>query len=192
MNIRTFKSLLAIALILAITQSAFSQFGFRTGLKGGYNSSNITGDISTGGKRLQSFTGGVSVEFNILILAFQADILYSPKGIILKDGTEIKLNYLSVPLVAKLRFFPLIIHPYILGGVEYSSLLSAKADGHDMKNEFSKKDFSVVTGVGLEFSVFGKALYSEIRYVHGLKNINNIPKDNLKNNTYQLLLGVLF
>lgn len=191
MSRNVIRSIVLIVLLFTLSHAAFGQFGIRTGLKAGYNSSSMTGDVPNDAERLHSISGGLGMELNLMVIAVQADLLYSPKGYVV-DGNDIRLNYLSLPVVAKIKFFPVIIHPYILGGIEYNHLLSAKADGNDIKDDLASSDFSGVAGAGLEFSLFGKAVYAEVRYIHGLSNISKIEGTELNNRTYQMLFGMLF
>ncbi|MBN2415888.1 PorT family protein [bacterium] len=177
--------------VLFLTRTASAQLGVRAGIKGGYNSSIVAGDDVNGAERLQGITGGLSLEMNLLIIALQADAMYSPRGASV-NGEDLRLTYFSLPVVAKIKFFPLLVHPYLLGGPEFNFLLSAKADGNDIKNTLKSQSISAVAGAGLEFSLFGKSAYGEVRYCHGLTNISDVEGTELFDRTYQILFGFLF
>lgn len=186
--------------ILCLGSHAFGQLGLRKGIKIGYNMATLTGDDPFTGNPLsgvesrESFAGGVSIEFNFIgLLSFQIDGLYSPKGCILSDEEEIHLNYISVPMVIKKKFFPVGIHPYILGGLEFNFLLSAKHKNTNKKNHFTSEDLVYVLGGGVEFSFLGKSAYIEGRYSGGLNKINeNFPDADTKNRVTQIFFGFLF
>ena len=178
--------------ILIAGSTAFGQLGFRKGIKVGYNWASISGDVEDTESR-KAITGGIAVEFNLLTLfSFELDVLYSPRGASFQ-GTETKLNYISVPMVLKKKFIPVGIHPYILGGPEFNFLISAKADDEDVKDSFTSEDLVFVVGAGLEFSFLGKSAYVETRYSYGLNNINrDAEAGEAKNRVSQVYFGVLF
>lgn len=176
---------------LFMTQTASAQLGLRAGIKGGYNSSTLAGDDADGADRLQGITGGLSLEMNLLVLALQADAMYSPRGASF-DGKDTRITYFSLPVVAKIKFFPLLVHPYLLAGPEFNFVMSAKADGNDIKDELKSQCMSAVVGAGVEFSLFGKSAYGEARYSHGLSNISDLDGVELYDRTYQILFGFLF
>jgi hypothetical protein len=181
-----------IITLLLTVPSAFSQLGTRVGLKVGYNWSQLAGDNLDDVEALKSFTGGFGLEMDMLLISLQVDLMYSPRGAILADGGEVKVTYISMPVVVKKKFFPVGIHPYILGGLEFAYLLSAKHDGNNIKDHIRKDDLGIVGGVGLEFSLLRKSVYIEGRYYYGLGNINSDDQFfETTNRTYQFLLGIL-
>lgn len=192
-------SVICLLLILSISVSSLqAQIGFRKGLKVGSNWANITNLDIDDTESLKSFTAGLSLEINLLnLLAIQADFLYSPKGVTAM-GEDTHLNYFSVPVVLKKKFFPLGIHPYTLIGLEYGFLISAKAADIDIKDELNSSDMSIIVGGGVEFSLFGNGVYVEGRYNYGLKEITDNPDllgdfyKNSKNKVLQVYLGILF
>jgi len=191
------KRMTSIILVLSISillsgNRAFGQL--RKGLKLGYNMATLTGDNLIGVESLKSIAGGIGVEFNFIgLLAFQVDALYSPKGAILSDNTETHLNYIAIPMVLKKKFFPLGLHPYILGGLEFNFLLSAKAGDTDIKDQLTSEDLVYILGAGLEFAFLGKSAYIEGRHTSGLNNINKEPDaGETKNRVTQIFVGFLF
>ncbi len=189
-----FISIVLTMSIVLTFGTAFGQLGIRKGIKGGYNWAKITGDPSGSTHSIKALTGGVSLEFNVLnLLSLETDILYSPRGAVAGDGTEIKLKYLSIPVVLKRKLFPIGIHPYLLIGPEVNFLLSASSGGVDIKNLLNREDFAVVTGAGIEFSFLGKGAYIEGRYSYGLNSIySDAVSQNSKNRVYQIFGGFLF
>ncbi len=185
------KLLLVTVLLLVLVASAQAQFGIRTGIKAGYSWSDLTGDVPSGTEKLKKFTGGAALEMNLLLISVEADLLYSPRGVVNQDGSETNLNYLSIPVVAKLKLFPMLIHPYLLAGPEFSYLLSAKSNGTDIKDSVKGQDMGIVIGGGLEFSILGKAAYAEARYVYGLRNISTEESTTIRNRVTQIYFGFL-
>ena len=183
-----------IIVILSVAINAYGQFGIRKGVKAGYNWATLTGDNLSGVQTRKSFTGGVGLEFSILgLFAFEVDILYSPRGASFQNNADTKLTYISLPFVFKKKFFPVGVHPYILGGPEFSYLLSAKTNGTNIKNEINAQDLAIVLGGGIELSFLGKSAYLEGRYCYGLNRIyKDATQPSLKNRVSQVFLGILF
>lgn len=183
--------MLSVALFWGTT---FGQLGIGKGIKLGYNWAKLTNDLLSTTQTKKALTGGVSLEFNILnIVSLQTDVLYSPRGSLIKNDSTITLKYISIPVILKRKFFPVGIHPYLLIGPEINFLFSADIDGMDIKNLLNTEDFAVVTGAGIEFSLLGKGVYIEARYSYGL---NGIYKDqsfsSSKNRVYQIFGGFMF
>lgn len=176
-----------------VSHAAFGQLGIRKGIKVGYNWATLSGDDLNGVESRKSIAGGGSLEFNLLgLLAFQVDVLYSPRGTSIQNGVETKLNYISIPIVLKQKFFPVGIHPYIMGGPEFNYLLSAKTDDIDIKDQIKSQDLVIVIGGGLEFSLLGNSAYIEGRYSYGLNDIGKQTQFNSKNRVSQIFFGFLF
>ncbi len=186
------RILFVTILILIAFSTVYGQLGFRTGLKAGYSMANLAGDDFDDFKAREAITGGVALEFNLLIISFQIEALYSPRGAVF-EGDETNLNYISVPILVKKKFLPLMIHPYIFGGPEFNYLLSAKAGDVDIKEHLNKQDLAAVGGAGLEFSLVGKSVYIEARYSYGLNKINKESGfGDAKNRVSQIFVGILF
>jgi len=184
-----------VLLLIVSVSTAQAQIGLRKGIKVGSNWANVSNVDVEDSESLQALTFGFSLELRVLnLLAVQADLLYSPKGVTVAGG-DTKLNYFSVPVVLKKFFFPVGIHPYIFGGPEFSFLLSAKADGEDIKEYIKSGDTGIVIGGGIEFSLLGKSAYAEGRYLFGLSEVieSDLPFiEGAKNKVAQIYFGILF
>ena len=184
--------LLGIALFATHTL-AWGQLGMRTGVKAGYGWATLSGDNVSDVESRKVLMGGLSLELSVLgLLNVQADLMYSPRGAQTPAGEKTELTYLSIPVVLKMKFLPVGIHPYILAGPELGFLISAKAAGHDIKDDCKSQDLGIVGGVGLEFSLLGKSVMVEARYYYGLNSINKDDAVSVKNRVSQILVGLLF
>jgi hypothetical protein len=129
-------------------------------------------------------------------LTLEADALYSPKGARTRDAGgegEIRLAYVSVPVVVKKKFLPVGLHPFVLGGVSFSLLLSAERDGTDIRHLVRARDTAGIVGAGFEFSFLGKGALVEARYEHGLDNVfQSRSAGESRNRVTQVLFGLLF
>lgn len=163
----------------------------RKGIKLGYNFATLTGDEMGESETLEGIVAGIGLEFNLLLFAIEADLLYSPQGANFPNGNQIKLGYLSIPILLKKRFFPMGIRPYILAGPEFCILLSQKSDDDMYESEIRSQDFCAVIGAGLELALGGKGIYIEGRYSYGLTNIHEIDSQTIKNKVARVFVGII-
>lgn len=108
--------------------------------------------------------------------------IYSPT---LGNLQDIKLSYLSIPLMLNIRPVKLIA---IQAGPQYSILVDkTKSFTNNAQTAFKSGDFSMVAGIQLKvlsFRVYG-------RYAIGLSSINDLPTDDKwKSKTLQLGVGL--
>jgi hypothetical protein len=173
-----------------LSATALGQGSFGKGIKVGQNLAMLSGsDMPSDTEYRTAITGGIAIEINILtFLHIEMDLLYSPRGLKIINGEEWRLNYLSLPVVIKKKFFPLGIHPYLLAGLEFNYLLSAKRGGENIKDDIVKQDMCILIGGGIEFSLFGKGVHAEGRYSIGLDSVY----ENAEKSAYHRVAQVLF
>jgi hypothetical protein len=180
-----FIGMLTIALILSITlvtgQSS-DKNGFKFGIKGGLNVSNMyTKDIQTN-NTLMGFNAGLFLKIPITsVLTFQPELLYTTKGSELTYNSFITgkasfaLNYIELPLLAVIN---LTENFNLHGGVYLASLTSVKisnkstTDLFNFENDLKKSDFEMydyglVAGAGLDFNKISLG----VRYEYGMKPV---------------------
>lgn len=190
------KNLFLFCIIL-ISSSAFSQSFFdrlHFGLKAGGNYSDFyNGDIDTEG--IAGFHAGAIVAFDInQKFSVQEEFLFSTQGTKLKgglsDGKDLKLSYVSVPIVLK---YKTNFGIYIEAGPQIGILVS-----EDFKeitnNDFAKKiDGGVVGGIGYQFQ---NGLGVGARYYLGLTDVSKIKSTTIntdfQNNMAQVSLFYIF
>ncbi len=182
-----------VLFLMIITLSVNAQF--KIGAKGGINFANVSGIDSPLSEinGLTGFNAGVMTELKFVKIGVEADVLYSRKGFnmditsgfpISSFSSEISLDYIDIPVVAKLYFIEVI---NLQAGVEYSYLLNAttKIDGfgdRDSKDDFNSNDFSAIVGFGIDVNRF----HMSTRYYFGITNIN---QGDAKNQVLQISIG---
>ena len=207
------KIALLIALtIFGLTQANAQNFGF----KGGYNYSSFNGDVAKDNtlKGLSGFYVGALLELPLGdVLSLQPEVIYSRQGaaweqknILGEFKKDLKLDYLNIPVMAKVNLGPL----FLQGGVQFGFLVgkpemrytrgaqrvTEKVD----KDAYAAFDFGVGAGLGVNLS---QHFFVEARYTHSLTNAldpnNNSLKNahisddnNFKNAVLSLGLGVKF
>jgi opacity protein-like surface antigen len=145
--------------------------------------------------------GGIGIEFDLTYRTLlEIDVLYFQKGGLL-DFPDSKEKYIlnagSVPILIRSK----ISHgtsPFLIGGVEISSVLSYKAkqnggEAVDLENTILRIDYGLVAGAGIEFKLQEELyLFFEMRGHYGLRNLFNAPFGDQERRTMAVvfLLGV--
>ena len=138
--------------------------------------------------------GGIEL-FSVPHISLEIEGLYFRKGskveIIGVEG-DYTLDVISIPALIKVKIMP-GPSPYILGGGEFSYILTHKLDDVDIKNETKSFDYGVIFGAGYEMSMPGASLFFEGRYHLGLANILKDPLDpdaSLKTKALVVIVGI--
>jgi hypothetical protein len=197
------KVLLIVAvMLLSISTGSFAQV--KVGVKAGLNFANQ--DWSSQGISVSpdSRTGLLIGGFVNLKLsdefAIQPELLYSMKGAKLASGAlfddsddvTLKLNYISVPVMAKYYFGGFNLQ----AGPTFDFLVSAKAEegseDEDIKDEFKGMDLGLGFGLGYDLPL---GLCFDARYILGLSDINDMSEEGnveVKNKSFQIAVGFRF
>lgn len=180
------KKFLFLAIALASTVAVQAQ-GLNFGIKAGANFSNFTGDTNT-----DSMTGihaGAVVELNIIpVISVQAEGLFSAQGASFKDElggvTDLNLDYISVPLMAKYYILPSKLS--LMAGPQFSFLID------EAEEALEAKSFDMAATGGVELKVIA-GLFAQARYTIGLSDVYDSDNViNAKNAVFQLSLGYYF
>jgi len=189
------KSLSLLIMAVAFGTMGFAQ-GFHIGIKGGTNLYKIEGR-SFNQEFRYGYTAGIFSEINFdKHWGIQPEVLWNQfntrtteefKNIYhpsLSDVRDVKLNYLSVPLLASyrpLKFFT------IQAGPQFGILINRKQDLLDNgRNAFKYGDLSLLGGV--QFNIGGLKIGG--RYSIGLLDIKNLGGgETWRNHDFQLYAG---
>jgi hypothetical protein len=185
------KLLLSLAAVAVLSTGAFAQL--KGGVKAGFNFANVGGDAEDTDMRTSIHLGGYLNYAVSDMFSLQPELLYNSVGWKESgdgfDGTG-KLNYLSIPVMAKFSFGSF----HLMAGPQLGMLLSAKykvefdgeSETEDIKDGFKGMDFGLNLGLGADF---GK-LNAGLRYSAGLSNIIDTEEDvTVTNNVIQLSVG---
>lgn len=180
------KQFALAALLLLLASQAHAQFG----VKGGINEAVLTGRVGEDATYKTYFHAGIFYQAHIIgPLSIQPEALYSLQGAQLKSATTTtnyttRLNYIAVPILAKLTFGPV----YVEAGPQFGYLVSANEQGNVQvrgssgnvlfgnvdqasTDNYKRGDFALVAGVGLKL---GPIVRVGGRFVAGLNDINNV------------------
>jgi len=216
--IRSSHLVVAAATLAAAAVPAAGQFGIR----GGANLSKFVGAGATNAESQKGLNGGGTIPLiHIGPVSIVPEVYYAQKGTKLgpssltppPSGTtpttvEFGLDYIEVPLLAKVRF-PLTqkLHGYVTGGPAYAwnvnCSLSTDTNGTEsaatdcsetfgsFKTAMAKADRGVVGGGGLDFIVPGfGGINLDLRVVRGLSRLTTGSTGaDVKNQSVSLMLG---
>ena len=187
--------LVSVLVFVLFTQAAMAQFNL--GVKGGANIFKVDGksfkDEFKYGYHLGGFLnfgigGRFGLQPEVLFNQYQTKTDTSFRNIyqnVLSTNNNVKLNYLSIPLLLNYKLGSLIS---LQAGPMFSILMDQNKDLLENGQEaFKKGDFSMLGGAQVSL---GKIKLNG-RYVIGLNNINDIDnKDKWKNQGFQLSFGL--
>lgn len=193
--------MLMAVMLLGISTVAFSQMKY--GVKAGLVSANqkwSAGGFSVSPDAKIGAVFGAFVKFDVAEnFAVQPELLYVMKGAkmdgdIFETNEEVtlKLNYLSIPIMAKYYFGGFNLQ----AGPSFDFLLSAKGDDggdeEDIKDELKGLDLGLAIGAGYDLS---SGLGFDVRYVMGLTDINDsedMEGIEMKNNCLMFTISYSF
>ena len=209
-----------IAFLIIIAVCGLSQVRAQNfGVKAGYNYSTFSGEtssISTIEGLSGLYIGGL-VELPISnMLSIQPELIFSRQGVDLRQGlknfsiktdtSEIRLDYLNIPVMAKVNLGPIFLE----GGVQFGFLVNKpKVDSYIAnvylrnlldKDSYNSFDFGVGAGLGVKLN---QHFFVETRYTYSLTNVFDpndkhfkssliSDGDNFKNSVFSIGLGMKF
>lgn len=180
------KKLLLTSFFLFCLFAAQAQ-GVNLGIKAGLNMAKLSGEIPqlSDLKMKNGLHLGIFADLKLSDkFAISPEILYSKQGTKAEEG-DLNLNYLNVPVFAKI-YFAKILNIHV--GPQFGALMSAVSKDEDVKANYKDYDFSVAAGLGLDIPLGIKA---GARYNLGLGSISELDAD-LSNQYFQIYVGYSF
>lgn len=182
------KTVLILATILFFG-SAQSQ-GISAGLKAGVNITNFRGDFGNVDKEsMTGFHAGGFLNFRLLGISLQPELLISTAGAKLEDGSSYKLTYLAMPVMLKYR---MLLGLYFEAGPQFSFKLGEDVGDKTVNNFAKDLDLSAAIGAGIQTK---KGLGVGLRYLAGLSKVGDfeatdVLSPDFKNSVLQI--GISF
>jgi hypothetical protein len=195
-----------------LTSATNAQFIRGYGLKIGAVSATQTWDYKTNTKfpadrRWGVDAGGYIEVLNIPYISLLGELHYIQKGFSMTlpvttisqpDGTgeyitlKPRVDYLSVPVLAKLRFDLGKVFPYLLAGPRFDFLISKNPDGFQaVIDNFKNIDFGISLGAGFEVPLkFIKSVLAEFRYSPSFTEAYSGSSLTVKNQSFEILIGI--
>ena len=175
---KSIKFILAFVLLGQFSNAQSIKFG----VKGGANFSNVSIQGVNSGN-LTSYHFGAILEIKTPFIGIQPEILYSSQGATVSGFSDVKLDYVAVPIVLKYYITKLSLEV----GPQFSFLVNDNLVKTAGSADVKKSDVGILGGVGL--NLIG-GLFTQARYVVGLTENSGAGLG--KNNVFQLSVGYKF
>lgn len=160
-------------------------------------------------QRRTGWCASVFVEWlDLPSFSISTELMYTQKGMGMifnetgPDGPEVirtftvdnRLDYLSLPILAKIIMPTPVVSPYLLAGPRFDILLGYSSDNHAfdlLYDQFKSSTAGGTVGVGVNLKPLFPLL-AEARYNWDLTDSFNISTLEVSNNTFDLLVGLTF
>ena len=192
------KKVLCVVLLVIFASTCFAGEMGAKGAKLGLNFANISGDDAEYNSSLMGFAIGGFITYNLNDkMSIQPELYYTMKGYKIEMDFfglnldfDVNLNYLEIPVLFKYHFMAdNSFNPAVYAGPYLGILLSAEADGEDIKDGTKSTDFGLCFGLGGEYNKFT----FEFRYGMGLTSLDDSDEEaKIKNSNMQFLFGYKF
>ena len=192
------------AFAFAGAQSAMAQQNM-VGVKGGFLSSELSGDIEDDLARRSAVGFGAFLQVMVAPnVSIQPEALYLMKGANedVGDGT-VEVDYIQVPVLVQYHIPAAVVSPRLFAGpslaFEMGCDISEDGTSQSCENEgFDTKsaDFGLVFGAGVDIPAGGVIVTIDGRYDLGLTDLADVPEGvegfEVKNRSLQFFAGVGF
>jgi hypothetical protein len=159
--------------------------GIDLGLKAGANFASING--ADNADNITSWHAGAALELNFVpVFSLQVEGLYSSQGAEV-DGEDFKLDYMSVPVMAKYYILPDRLS--LMAGPQFSFLVNDDNPWESAGDAYENESVDIAAAGGVELKII-KGLFAQARYTIGFNDVNNSFEG--KNAVFQLSLGYYF
>lgn len=186
----------AILGFLSLAAPAWGQ-GIAGGGKVGVNFARIS-QSSLGFDALDMKVGVVAGGFLDVgvteMFSIQPEALFTMKGARTNDSPRVWLNIdeIEIPVLAKLRFPPGTVRPFMVAGPGFGFVTRARATQGDLEDDFKDDletfDLSVVVGAGVEFARW----MVEGRYDVSVRDVDKDEFNDARNHVVSVLVGFRF
>ena len=107
-----------------------------------------------------------------------------------------RVNYISIPVLAKVRILDHAICPFVLAGPRIDFMLQYRSDNNEFNviyDKFEKVTYGVTAGAGVELTVFQNLpILLEGRYNLDLKDSFAVQNLRVRNRSIDIWLGIAF
>ncbi|NIM57619.1 MAG: outer membrane beta-barrel protein [Candidatus Aminicenantes bacterium] len=183
-----------LVFLAVILVSATHAYGFKVMVGGHLSKYAVEPDVAgIEWKNKTAFLIGGGIElFSVPHISLEIEGLYFRKGSKRDEAgaeADYVLDVISVPALVKVKILP-GPSPYVMGGGEFSYILTHKLDDVDVKDTTKSFDYGLIFGAGYEMSMPGASLYFEGRYHLGVANILKDPAPGVSIKTKSLVVIV--
>lgn len=196
----------ALFLVAAFTSQAQVSLGLKAGLMYSNVSVNGVGDLVPSTKIINGYSVGAVAEIPLLNgFAFQPELTYTTKGFRVKEGLDLNLfnlplpvgveahtrvQYVEIPLLGKYNFGTDVVGGYVIGGPYAGFATKARLETKanfiidfnvyetdiNLKNDnFQRFEAGLMGGAGVWAKAGNGKIFLDARYQHGLSDLFNDP-----------------
>ena len=208
-----YKHAIVVCAAFLIAPAAHAQFirgyGVKAGAVAASQSWDYTSDLDISPETRWGYDFGLFVEaINVPFISLLVEMHYVQKGFSMSTTiatatnptgfgtmtTRPRLDYLSIPLLAKVRFGMGALTPFVAAGPRYDLLVNREAEGVDaVYDKLKNTDAGITVAAGFELSVpLLVGLSAEARYSPSFDDIYHTDLLTVKNKSFEFLLGVRF
>jgi hypothetical protein len=206
MRNRTVITVLGIVFSLTLTHAQLIRgYGFKIGAVAANQTwyhTNVP-DLATDSRWGFTASGFVEV-LDVPIFSIIAEAQYTQKGMQFSPQATVfyglpqpdtfrpRVDYLSVPLLAKVRISSPVFEPYFIAGPRLDFLLSRNSDGFDPAiDSFVNFEYGGTAGLGVEIGTLPPIhILAEFRYNASMKDAFNNGSFKITNRSFDFMLGV--
>ncbi|MBE7176270.1 MAG: PorT family protein [Mucilaginibacter polytrichastri] len=158
--------------------------------KAGINFSRQAISDLDGERNMRGFQIGLAFDVQSAIpgLSVRPEINYITKGTTVKSGitrTSYRLNYLDIPVFAKLSFQPV----YIVAGPSLGVLLNNQEKVAPAYGNLKSLDFGLQVGAGFRLPAGRSHIVIDGRYAFGIRDIADSGSRTIRNKGLQVSVG---
>jgi hypothetical protein len=187
--------------------SAYAQLLKGYGLKGGVvvadQDYDFTQDLQYDTETRTGWDVGIFAEWlDLRVLSVLTEVHYIQKGHVTENARydefgkpqsiNFRFDYLSVPILAKFTLRTQYAMPYLVIGPRFDYLLSYESEiSKELYGDFKNVDVGGTIGVGLESRLKPVKFLLEFRYSPDFSNAYKSDFLKVKNNSFEVLLGLM-
>jgi hypothetical protein len=201
-----------IVLAVAVSSTAHAQLLRGFGIKVGVTAANQTWDFASQPDPSTDNRWGITASAFVELLrmpylSLLVEAQYAQKGMSWSglvataqnpDGTgqfitkRPRVDFLSIPILAKMRFGMPLVTPYLIAGPRYDLLLTRHGEGFQaVIDRFKSSELGATFGVGAELAaVLPFDVLIEFRYNASLQDAYDGNSLKVRNRTIDMMLGV--
>jgi hypothetical protein len=187
---------LAAFISLAMSASAaHAGVSWQLGVKGGVNIVTLEGDdVEYAGQSTAFLAGGAVLAQLHRNFGIEVEVLFARKGAKHEIyDFKAEFDYIEIPILAA-ALLPVgeTVDLMLYAGPSVSFNIAAKVAGEDVKDQLTETDVGAVAGTAVMIDMGSFNLTLEARYTLGLKSIDKIEEDDMKNAAIGIMAGLMF
>lgn len=186
--------------VFTLADHANAQNPINFGVKGGLNIANFN-NIDDDLDSRAGLMAGIVLDISLPAspAGIESGLYFSQKGAETAGGdVSIKVDYLEVPVLAKINFGPpapvsphLVVGPY--AGFNLNSETEASVGGVDVEfddDSVNSTEFGIIGGLGADLNLVATTINVQARYGYGLTSV--FEGTDAQNGVFSITAGIMF